>query len=227
MLFGSEQAGLWTAVPVIVQSFNAGAMTCELQPTIQCRVRAPDGTLSMVNLPLLLDCPVIFPSGGGFSLTFPIAKGDEGLAIFASRCIDGWWQSGGVGQAPTEIRMHDLSDGFYLPGCRSKPRALSGISGTTTQLRSDDGTTFVEVAGGGIVNVTAPTAINLNTPTVNIQGVINVLNENSATEPFIVAGNIQVQGDVVAGAGTSNISLLNHHHTGVQTGSGNTGGPVG
>ena len=68
--------------------------------------------------------PVVFPGGGGFALTFPVAAGDECLVVFASRCIDAWWQSGGVGE-PMEPRMHDLSDGFALIGVRSQPAHVS------------------------------------------------------------------------------------------------------
>ncbi|MGC8050122.1 Gp138 family membrane-puncturing spike protein, partial [Salmonella enterica] len=78
------------------------------------------------------------------SMTFPVAQGDECLVVFASRCIDSWWQSGGI-QEQAELRMHDLSDGFAILGFRSQPRALSNISTTSAQLRSDDGATFIDL----------------------------------------------------------------------------------
>jgi len=226
MVSDSEQATMWTALPVYVVEYNPAQMTCDLQPTTQCRQQNPDGSFVYVSVPVLRDCPVIFPTGGGFTLTFPIAPGDEGLAIFSSRCIDAWWMNGGV-QAPTEIRMHDLSDGFYLPGCRSTPRVLANLSTGTTQLRSDDGKTFIEVAGGGIVNITAPTEINLNSPVVNVAGIIAVQNENNIAEPCTINGQINATGDVIAGTNAANISLLNHVHTGVQRGTGSTDSPTG
>lgn len=150
------QAGIWTALPCTIVSFNAATMTCQAQPLLQGSVRQQDGTIVTVNMPLLLDVPVIFPGGGGFTLTFPIAAGDEALVVFASRCIDSWWQLGpstdpaGPGRPQAEIRMHDLSDGFAIVGPRSLPRALSSVSTTATQLRSDDGATMVEVSSGKI-----------------------------------------------------------------------------
>ncbi|MFW8450019.1 Gp138 family membrane-puncturing spike protein, partial [Klebsiella pneumoniae] len=69
------------------------------------------GAQVSVNLPLLVDVPVVFPRGGGCTLTFPVKPGDECLVIFADRCIDFWWQSGGI-QEPVDERMHDLSDAF-------------------------------------------------------------------------------------------------------------------
>lgn len=138
------QGQLWTALPGIVQSFDAAARTVVVQPAIQARVQSKDGTFDWVKLPLLLDCPVQFPSGGGVTLTFPIKANDECLVIFASRCIDAWWQSGGI-QVQAEMRMHSLSDGFALVGLNSKPKVIPSISTTAAQLRSDTGATFVEV----------------------------------------------------------------------------------
>lgn len=139
------EAGVWTALPAIVQSFDPVAMTAVMQPAIQAQVRKPDGTQQWVSLPLMPDVPVCFPGGGGFTLTFPVAAGDEALVIIASRCIDAWWAYGGV-QIQQELRMHDLSDGFALVGVRSRPRALAGVSTNSTVLRNDAGTTLVEVS---------------------------------------------------------------------------------
>src|ERR1700735_500945 len=132
---------LWTGMPGIVQSFNAAAMTAEVQPAIQGREQAQDGTLTNKNLPLLVDCPVQFPSGGGVTLTMPLKQGDEVWINIANRCIDAWWSQGGI-QSQAEVRMHDLSDGFVFPKIWSKPNVLSNVSTTTAQLRSDDGEAY-------------------------------------------------------------------------------------
>lgn len=142
-----HQAKMWTALPATVHSFNATAMTAELQPTIQASVRGPDGTFTWTTLPLLVDVPVVFPSGGGFTLTFPVTAGDEALVVFSTMCIDNWWLAGGV-QSQAELRLHDLSDGFAFVGPRSQPRVLSAINTAAAQLRSDDGATYVEVGAG-------------------------------------------------------------------------------
>lgn len=162
----SRLAGLWTALPGIIQSFNASALTCTVQPAISGKVRNPEGTISDQQLPLLQDCPVVFPGGGGCILTFPLAAGDECLVVFSSRCIDSWWQLGGVkGQA--EIRMHDLSDGFVIPGPRSQPRKTTAAG--KTQLRTDDGSAIVEIEGGKIRlkgNVTVEGNLNITGTTI-------------------------------------------------------------
>lgn len=176
-----HQAQIWTALPGIIQSFDSDAVTAVIQPAIKGQVRAPDGSTQWVALPLLLDCPVIFPRGGGCTLTFPIAEDDECLVVFSSRCIDAWWSSGGI-QVQSELRMHDLSDGFALPGPFSQATKISGISTNSAQLRSNDGSTFIDlnpttqaikiVAPGGF-EVDAPTS--LFTGAVTIQGLLTWL----------------------------------------------------
>jgi hypothetical protein len=190
-----RQTTIWTALPGIVQSFDATKMTCVIQPAIQGRVTSPKGLASFVNLPLLLDCPVVFPGGGGVTLTFAIKKGDEALVVFASRGIDYWWQQGGI-QPPAEIRMHDLSDGFALVGVRSQPRNLSNISTTHAQLRSTDGLAFVDLdPTGHVVKIQATTA---TTATFSPSGIALV--SPTLTHNGVNIGDTHVHGGVQGGA---------------------------
>jgi hypothetical protein len=186
------QAAIWTALPVVVQSFDPVKMTAVVLPASQVRVLDSKGNYRFVTITVISDCPVIFPGGGGYTMTFPIAAGDEGLLIFASRCIDGWWQSGcpvnGPAAVPPEIRMHDMSDGFLLAGPRSQPRVLAGISTDTAQLRSDDGDVYVELAAGHVVNIVAPGGVN-------------------------ITGNLHCTGAVIAGyGGADQVGLQTHRH---------------
>lgn len=193
-----HQAKMWTAIPCIVQSVNFTQMTLQAQPAIQGQISLDDGTTQFVNLPLVVDVPICFPSAGGFALTLPIHLGDEVLVLFASRCIDSWWQSGGIG-LPAEMRMHDLSDGFAIPGPKSLPNVMPSISPTNAQLRNTAGTTYLEITPTGVINLVAPLGVH-------------------------VTGNLTVSGEVFAGA--TLIPLSAHIHTGVTTGSGSTGVPV-
>lgn len=154
-----RQATIWTAIPCIVESVNLTAMTLEAQPAIKGTIQLEDGTVESVDLPLLGDVPICFPSGGGFTLTFPIEAGDEVLVVFASRCIDSWWQSGGIGK-PLELRMHDLSDGFAIPGPKSIPNVLPIISSSSAQLRNRLGTTYIQVSSTKIKIANISTTLN-------------------------------------------------------------------
>ena len=150
-LLGAFEGEIWTASPAIVvdEGFDANLLTVSAQPAIQAQVRAPTGQ-SWINaaLPKCVDCPVIFAGGGGYVATMPIALGDEGLLVFADRCIDAWWQNGGPTQPQAELRMHDLSDGFFIPGVFSNPRAkqiTGGASATEAQLRTLDAAVMARI----------------------------------------------------------------------------------
>ncbi|EKN3638181.1 Gp138 family membrane-puncturing spike protein, partial [Yersinia enterocolitica] len=92
---------LRVAMPGIIQSFDADTVTCTVLPAIKGNDSGVSGDRESADLPLLVDVPVIFPRGGGCTLTFPIKAGDECLLIFSDRCIDFWWQNGGV-QEPVD-----------------------------------------------------------------------------------------------------------------------------
>ncbi|AOI78023.1 Gp138 family membrane-puncturing spike protein [Burkholderia sp. NRF60-BP8] len=206
------------ALPGTVESYDVDAQTVVVQAGIKATLRAEDGTLSTVALPLLVDCPVQFPAGGGATMTFPVTKGDECLVVFADGAIDAWWQSGGVGEK-VSVRMHDLSDGFALLGFRSKPRVLANVSTTSAQLRSDDGSTFVDLnPAGQVVKVKAPGGITLDAPTVTMTGAIAVLNEDGARTACSINGATQFAGEVFA-----NGKRVDDTHTHPDAQGGNTG----
>ena len=208
-ILDGAQSSLWTALPGAVVSFDASKVTATIQPAITGSVTQQDGSRKVVSLPVLTDVPVVFPRGGGCALTFPVASGDECLIVFASRSIDAWAQSGGV-QPASDPRKHDLSDAFAIIGPMSQANRVGGISTSKTQLRSNDGLTFVELdPSGQIVNVTAPGGMTITTPTLHITGNVNC-------DKTVTAST-----DVVGGGK----SLKTHVHTGVQSGSSTSGPP--
>jgi hypothetical protein len=195
-----HQAQVWTALPGIIQSFNADAITCVVQPSIKAQVRSPDGSMQWTALPLLLDCPVVPMRGGGCTLTFPITQGDECLVIFASRCIDAWWSAGGV-QVQSEFRMHDLSDGFVIAGPFSQATKISGWSTSAVQLRSNDGEAYLQLnPTSHEIDIVTPanwTATVGGSTTFNVTGNASITAENvsvtasnsaSVTAPSISLG---------------------------------------
>jgi phage baseplate assembly protein gpV len=207
---------LHVALPAVIQSFDPQSVTCVIKPLVKSRVMASDGGVTSQNYPLLMDVPVIFPRGGGCTLTFPIREGDECLAIFADRAIDFWWQSGDT-QETASARQHSLSDAFVIPGPQSQARKIVDISTDGAQLRTDDGAAFIEVAAGHDVQVVTPgkltasaeRGVTVTAPTIVLKGDVTI------------NGTLNVDGDATA----AGISLMGHTHPGVQSGSGNTGKP--
>lgn len=218
-----RQAQIWTCLPGIVQSVNLAKMTCSVQPTIQGQFRNQKGDWQNQTMPPCVDCPIQFPGGGGFLMTFPLAAGDEVLIHFSARCIDGWWQSGQV-SPQAQIRMHDLSDGFVSPKVYSLAHIPGGVSTTAAQLRTLDGTAHIELAPGGIVNVLAPGGMNV-TGSLTVVGGLNFSGESSE---MAITGNIALTGSMTASGEVtaSGIPLSTHVTTGVTPGGGNSGPPA-
>jgi len=169
----AELLALQTCCPVDVVTFDPIKMTATCQPNIRVRVPLPDGTYMMVQPRLLVNVPVLFQSGGGFTTTYPIAPGDEGICVFSSRAIDLWWRAGGL-QDPIEFRIFSWDDGFLFVGPRSQVNLLTAVSTTQVQMRSDDGTTYIGIGPVGVVDIVLPSSGLLTiTGNVLITGTLN------------------------------------------------------
>ena len=156
-------------------------------------------------LPLLLDCPVYFPSGGNCTLTFPVQPGDECLVVFASRCIDAWWQSGGVGPGGNAHARPVRRLRFR--GVRSQPRVLPSVNTGATELRSDDGSTFLRLDPSQKVKIVAPGGFEVVAPVSEFSDQV-LVKGCSATSPAWsaaaagsaarITGALNVIGQIVA-----------------------------
>jgi phage baseplate assembly protein gpV len=212
-----NQAEMWTGLPGIVQSYDDKAITVTVQPAIKILYTGPDLVQKFTQMPVLLDVPVYFPRGGGVTMTYPIAAGDECFVVFSSRCIDEWWDQGGI-QETHSLRKHDLSDGFAFVGPFSQKTKIDKVSTTTVQLRSNvlngsapkifieidvpndkaqvvvDQLSFVFDGNANTITAKAPTKITLDTPLIEC------------------TGDVHVDGEVVAKATGSSVTLSQHRH---------------
>jgi hypothetical protein len=222
MAFESMISRVWTALPGVIQAVTNNGNTVEVQPAINGRFKELDGTYKAIQMPKLVDVPICWQGGGGATWTFPVAKGDECLVVFASRCIDSWWQNGFVapnGQvgadgkpvnlqnSPQEFRLHNLSDGFAIVGVRSKARAFSAFDATTARLRTDDDSCYVEFDPvNKKVKIVASGGVTINNVTFDSSG--------NVVSPQTITGQTQV----VAGSGGNAVHLTTHTHTDPQGG---------
>lgn len=196
---------LRVAMPGIIKSFDSAKQTVTVQLAIREKLSIGGSPYEDVAIPIIEDVPVFMPRAGNFVLTMPITAGDECLVIFADNCIDSWWESGALSNQ-LDRRRHDLSDGFALVGVWSQPNVVSNYSVDSAVLRNLNNDSSVEVKDD-TVNVVAPT-VNIQSGTVNIEG----------------SSNITIDGNNLTDIDGKN--FLNHKHSGVQTGSGKTGGVV-
>jgi hypothetical protein len=174
-----------------------------LPPPLNIQTQAP-------QLPLLQGIPVFIPNAGGLMLTFPVKAGDECDVVFHDTPIGGWWQNGGLNNLPFDQRRHNLSDGVAYIGPRSKPNAIPDYSTVSAQLRDLAGDTVIDVNPNGTVTITAATVIvNSTTATVNATGTVTISGGS-----VVIGNNVTISGH----------EWLLHQHTGVQSGSGISGG---
>lgn len=136
------KSNLRVAMPGIIHAFDPEEQTVSVQPAIR-EVLSLEGETQNVEIPLLMDVPVVMPRAGGYMLAFAPRKGDECLVVFSDLCIDSWWQSGGVNN-PFEVRRHDLSDGFAILGTWSQPNRPN-LPKSGVRLQNDAGTAGVSV----------------------------------------------------------------------------------
>ena len=141
----------------VVAAFNATLQTASVQLSIPRVVKG-----RVIPYPLLTDCPVFVPGGGGAAVTLPIAAGDTCLVLFNDRDIDNWFTTGNS-TPPNSARMHSLSDGLVLVGVRNKSNPLTGYSTTDAQLR----------CGGGAVGVGPNSKVDIHSSAGSLLDALN------------------------------------------------------
>lgn len=213
-----ELASLWTALPCIVDKYDPEAVTVDVQPAIKIPIRKQDGTIESIEMPLLLDVPVMFSCAGGFTITHPIKQGDECLVTFSDRCIDLWWQSGGI-QDPFDMRKHDLSDGFAFFKPQSQANKISDISTENLEIRTDDNACKIQITPSGEIHFIGSKSV-FHTP-VEMQQTLQVAGASTMQSGMTVNG----KSDMSGGAKIGGIEFGTHKHDKVQSGGSDSGGP--
>lgn len=99
-----------TSLPGIIVSFDPILNKASVQPALNKKFDTGEMTM-----PILENVPIIFPSSGNFSMTFPINVGDYVLLVFSERSIDLWKSVGGQ-VTPNDPRKFSLSDAIAIPG---------------------------------------------------------------------------------------------------------------
>lgn len=131
-----------------IQSFNSALQTAEI--SINYKRKVGD---EYIEYPLLVDCPVVFLTGGVARLTFPVAQGDTCLVLFCDRDIDTWFDSGQVTE-PNSRRIHSLNDGIAIVGIRSKLNPIENFNTVIASLIDKTGERLVHA---GMMNPYAGT----------------------------------------------------------------------
>lgn len=213
-VFREQMKEVYTSIPGHIVTFNPSTQRAQVQIGIQ-RVLSNGATQTPQ---IIQDVPVHF-AGGDYVLEFEIRSGTEGMIFFSQRCIDGWKNSGGVAFNPL-ARFFDVQDCYFVPGIRSLPNVITNFQNNGIRIRDKSGTAHVWVKNDG--TITADNGAGFvrveSNGTVNINGVTFKPNGDVAMPSNLAVSGGMTNGGVNVGS--------THRHSGVQTGSGNTGTPI-
>lgn len=181
---------LHTSLPGIIVSFEPSTQLASIQPAIRRVFKTREESVDILtptDLPVLINVPIVFPRGGGFSLTFPVAVGDECLLVFCERAIDNWHQFGGV-RTPISKRFHALSDAVAMVGLSSINNKIPSYNPDSVELKSDDGNVIYTLNDDGTSTIKATGQLTIDTPeslitgNVTINGDLTVISETILSE---------------------------------------------
>nr|DAH26713.1 MAG TPA: baseplate component [Caudoviricetes sp.] len=119
-------------IPGVIQQYDPKTNTASIQPAIREEIVNEDNTVQYMNLPILVNVPMIFPSCSVGSIRMLLKQGDECLVLFSDLSIDNFWKYANV-QNPIEVRRHDLSDGIAIPCVLSQPNTKK-FTGTGIEI---------------------------------------------------------------------------------------------
>lgn len=141
-----------TALPGIIESFDADNQTAKIRIPLKRDIRDTDGNETTRDWPILPAVPVWMPHAGGFHFTLPVVEGDECLVIFLERDVSRWYENG-VEQSPETRRLHDISDGIALVGLDRKSRRIDPYNALDLVISNDAGDQSIILRENGDIEV--------------------------------------------------------------------------
>lgn len=111
----SALASVHTSLPATVVSYDESKHRAKVKPSV--RMLMENGV--KIELPDLLDVPVIFPSAKSFDLEFPLDKGDGVLLLVQELDISEWKADEKIPTASTASRFN-LDAVVAIPGMFAK-----------------------------------------------------------------------------------------------------------
>ena len=103
------------SMPGRVERWDPNKQLIDAQPLVKQHYEDEEGNTQTEALPLIPNVPVVYPSGGGFSLKFPLRRGDSVLLVFSASSLDRWLDGGGLVD-PVDDYRHALADAVAIPG---------------------------------------------------------------------------------------------------------------
>ena len=164
-----------------VDSYDRTDQTITATPIVADLVDLEDGGREALELPTISGIPVVWPAGGGVSITWDLTPGDLVLLLGRDRShdeVDAGRTSPPV--VPSSSRRFSWSDVVALPGYRSPadPLPSSAVAASTVVVRLPLGAS-VKVGSGS-----AAEAVGLaDLVDARITAIVNAFNSHTHTSP--------------------------------------------
>lgn len=181
-------AHLSSNVPARVIEYDATTQSMSVQPLLNNKY--DDGVI--MEPPVILDVPVLFVSGGGGLLSFPIQIGDLVLLCVSQQDIDSWKHGQGGLVTPRSNRRMDLTDAIAIAGLHTLSNNLAP-SATDVELKFKGSSIRIAPSGDITVEVTTGQNVNVIAPTVNV----------TATDVNVSATNVNVNSTTITATTSS------------------------
>lgn len=205
-----------TATLVLVKAVDAEKKTVDVQPMVS----QIDGAGNAIDHGTAHSLPYFALRAGASAVLATPKAGDIGLAVYCHNDISSVKKNKAPAN-PGSRRRFDWADGLYLGG-------FLGPTPTQFITLDDDAGITIQSASGKPVSITAPGGllvdgdVTITGKLTQTGGDIDLTGTLSFTGDLSVSGTVTGETDVVG----NGKSLHDHIHSGVQTGSGNTGAPV-
>ena len=90
--FSARMDTIHTALPGIVREYDTETRRATVQPGVTVFTSIGDS----IEIPPIQNVPMVFPSGGGASIRFPVSVGDSVLLVFSEAGIGDWLADGTI-----------------------------------------------------------------------------------------------------------------------------------
>lgn len=104
-----------TAFPAVVKSYDAETRRAEVQPSLKRKMSNGE----FMDLPIIVDVPVLYFGTAKAGIHIPLEEGDEVLIVCSERCLDSWKDAGGDSIEDTDTRRFSMPDAVAIPGLQA------------------------------------------------------------------------------------------------------------
>jgi hypothetical protein len=135
----SRIADIETAGVGYVVSYDSATRTANIQQGTRRPLARENGEIVNIDRNVLQSIPVMFPGGGGCSVTWPIEPGDSGLLVCLRYSAQAW--RAGDGTTPGnagDLRPHHESNAVFFPGWKPDATPIVGSSQPAFVIEADE-----------------------------------------------------------------------------------------